>query len=57
MRKSWSLKSTPQRYDFETGLNDCLMEKAKPLVGKTTALALDFSEISKPFGTLGAKRK
>ena len=46
-----------QRYDFETGLNDCLMEKAKPLVGKTTALALDFSEISKPFGTIGAKRK
>ena len=46
-----------QRYDFETGLNDYLMEKAKPLVGKTTALALDFSEISKPFGTIGAKRK
>ena len=46
-----------QRYDFDTGLNDCLMEKAKPLVGKTTALALDFSEISKPFGTIGAKRK
>ena len=57
VRKSWSLKSTPQRYDFETGLNDYLMEKAKPLVGKTTALALDFSEISKPFGTIGAKRK
>ena len=42
-----------QRYDFETGLNDYLMEKAKPLVGKTTALALDFSEISKPFGGEG----
>ncbi len=42
-----------QRYDFETGLNDYLMEKAKPLVGKTTVLALDFSEISKPFGGEG----
>ena len=46
-----------QRSDFETGLNDYLMEKAKPLVGRTTTLALDFSDLSKPFGTIGAKRK
>ena len=46
-----------QRYDFETGLNDYLMAKAKPLVGRTTTLALDFSDLSKPFGTIGAKRK
>ena len=42
-----------QRYDFETGLNDYLMEKAKPLVGRTTTLALDFSDLSKPFGGEG----
>ena len=46
-----------QRYDFETGLNDYLMAKAKLLVGRTTTLALDFSDLSKPFGTIGAKRK
>ena len=46
-----------QRSDFETGLNDYLMEKTKPLVGRTTTLALDFSDLSKPFGTIGAKRK
>ena len=46
-----------QRYDFETGLNDYLMEKAKPLVGRMATLGLDFSDLSKPFGTIGAKRK
>ena len=30
-----------QRYDFETGLNDYLMAKAKPLVGRTTTLAFE----------------
>ena len=29
------------------------MEKAKPLVGRTTTLALDFSDLSKPFGGEG----
>ena len=42
-----------QRYDFETGLNDYLMARAKPLVGRTTTLALDFSDLSKPFGGKG----
>ena len=42
-----------QRYDFETGLNDYLMARAKPLVGRTTTLALDFSDLSKPFGGEG----
>lgn len=42
-----------QRYDFETGLNDYLMAKAKPLVGRATTLALDFSDLSKPFGGKG----
>ena len=27
------------------------------LVGRTTTLGLDFSDLSKPFGTIGAKRK
>ena len=42
-----------QRYDFEAGLNDYLMARAKPLVGRTTTLALDFSDISKAFGGKG----
>ena len=42
-----------QRYDFEEGLNDFLMARAKPLVGPTTALAVDFSDISKAFGGNG----
>lgn len=42
-----------QRYDFEEGLNDFLMARAKPLVGPTTALAVDFSDISKAFGGKG----
>ena len=42
-----------QRYDFEEGLNDYLMAGAKPLVGATTTLALDFSDISKAFGGKG----